>query len=378
MPRRGDRGIPQPIVGDQADPRGFPVLVATFCDAMGARGLAETTISNRRRMLGFLAEWLQDRGVTRPSDVTKPMLDRYQRWLYHYRKTDGDPLTFRSQHARLVAVRAFFKWAARQNLILYNPASELELPRVEKRLPKAVLTIGETEMVLAQPNLEHPGGLRDRAMLEMFYSTGMRRMELANLQLFDVDFDRRTVFVRQGKGRKDRMVPVGERALAWVNRYLIDVRPRWAPVPDDNWLFLTHDGTPFSPSRLTQMARNYIKASGVGKQGACHLFRHTMATLMLEGGADIRHIQAMLGHVRLETTEIYTQVSIRHLQQIHAACHPGASNELNRDDDTQAFLDQALHSNAVDDAAMSKEELLAVLKQEVDLKNRPDADGDRA
>jgi len=103
--------------------------------------------AGRRRMVGFLAEWLADRGVSRPSDVTKPMLDRYQRWLYHYRKADGDPLTFRSQHARLVAVRAFFKWAARQNLILYNPVSELELPRIEKRLPKAVLTIGETERV---------------------------------------------------------------------------------------------------------------------------------------------------------------------------------------------------------------------------------------
>ena len=370
MPRRGERSPPQPIPGDQADPRGFPILVEAFCDSMGARGLSETTISNRRRMLAFLAEWLQDRGVLRPADVTKSMLDRYQRWLYHYRKADGDPLTFRSQHARLVAVRAFFKWAARQNLILYNPASELELPRLEKRLPKAVLTAGEAEMVLAQPNLEHPGGLRDRAILEVFYSTGMRRMELAGLQLFDVDFDRHTIFVRQGKGKKDRMVPVGERALAWVNRYLIDVRPRWAAVPDDNWLFLTTDGTPFSASRLTQMTRNYIKASDVGKEGACHLFRHTMATLMLEGGADVRHIQAMLGHVRLETTEIYTQVSIRHLQQIHAACHPAANNSLHRDDQTQAFLDAAL-SDVADGEVMSREELLAALNQEIDLENRP-------
>jgi integrase/recombinase XerD len=180
MPRRAERSPPQPICGDPTDPRGFPVSVEAFCDAMGARGLSETTISNRRRMLGFLAEWLADRGVARPADVTKPMLDRYRRWLYHYRKADGDPLTFRSQHARLVAVRAFFKWATRQNLILYSPASELELPRLEKRLPKAVSTISEAEAVLAQPSLENPGGLRDRALLEVFYSTGMRRMELAN------------------------------------------------------------------------------------------------------------------------------------------------------------------------------------------------------
>ena len=154
----------------------------------------------------------------------------------------------------------------------------------------------------------------------------VRQLELAGLQLFDVDFDRRTVFVRQGKGRKDRMVPVGERALAWVNRYLIDVRPRWAVVPDDNWLFLTHDGTPFSASRLTQMTRNYIKASGVGKEGACHLFRHTMATLMLEGGADLRSLQTMLGHESLNTTQIYTHVTIQRLRQVHAQTHPGFSD----------------------------------------------------
>jgi len=371
MPRRGERRPPAPIAGDPDDPRGFPQLIVTFCDAMGAKGLATSTIDTRRRMLAMLAAWLADRGVTRPADVTKPMLDRYQRWLFHYRKPDGHPLTFRAQHGRLVAVRAFFKWAARQNLILYNPASELELPRIEKRLPAAVLTISEAEQVLGQPNLESPNGLRDRAMLETFYSTGMRRMELASLQLFDLDFERHTVFVRQGKGRKDRMIPIGDRALVWIRRYLIDVRPRWAAEPDEGWLFITFDGNQFSAPRLTQMARNYIKKSGVGKPGACHLFRHTMATLMLEGGADIRHIQAMLGHAKLDTTQIYTQVSIRHLQQIHAATHPAATNELRRDDATQQFLDDAVDISEVVD----EQELLAGLEQEIDLENRTRRDG---
>lgn len=389
MPRRGERRGPRVIPGDQADPLAFPQMVVEFCDHMGARGLSTATIEGRRAMVGFLSEWLQERGVTRPAEVTKPMLDRYQRWLYHYRKADGQPLTFRSQHARLVAVRAFFKWATKANRILYNPASELELPRIERRLPKHVLTVAEAETVLSMPDVTSPGGLRDRAILEVFYSTGMRRMEVGKLQLFDIDFDRHTIHVRQGKGRRDRTVPVGDRALVWVQAYLDDTRPRWAPDPDtDGWVFLTTDGTLFSPSRLTQMVRNYIRASGVGKDGACHLFRHTMATLMLEGGADIRHIQAMLGHVRLETTEIYTQVSIRHLLAIHQACHPGWHNQ--RGDETNTSRADALDDGEAgsrdrhptfngQQPAVSREELLAALDQEIEEENRPDAgspDGD--
>jgi integrase/recombinase XerD len=180
--------------------------------------------------------------------------------------------------------------------------------------------------VLAQPDLNDPLGVRDRAILEVFYSTGIRRSELANLAVTDIDRERATLLVRQGKGRKDRMIPVGARALAWTGRYLVEARPRLALGDDGGILFLTADGEPFSLDRLTQLASRHVKASGVPKAGACHLFRHTMATLMLEGGADIRYIQAMLGHARLDTTQIYAQVSVRALQAIHAATHPAAAN----------------------------------------------------
>ena len=221
-------------------------------------------------------------------------------------------------------MRAFFKWAARANHLLYNPASELELPKLEHRLPKAVLTASEADQVLNQPDTADPLGVRDRAILEVFYSTGMRRSELLGLGRYDLDVDRGTVMVRQGKGRKDRMIPIGERALAWIDRYVTEVRPELAVEPDDGTLFLTNEGTPFTPSRMTQLVRGYVVAADLGKSGACHLFRHTMATLMLEGGADVRFIQQMLGHAKLETTQIYTQVSIRKLKEIHTATHPGA------------------------------------------------------
>lgn len=320
-PRRGADAI----AGDRADLDGFPRLVAEFCTWMGVHGYSPATIDNRRTMLGYLVDWLAERGITRPVEVTRPQLESYQRWLFvSYRKADGTPLSFRSQSQRLLAVRAFFKWAARQRHLLHNPASELELPRAERRLPKPGLTAAEAEQVLAVPDVTTTSGLRDRAMLEVLYSTGIRRSELAHLAVSDVDPGRGTLLVRQGKGRKDRMVPIGTRALSWVARWLATARPKLAAEPDDGILFLTAEGTGLSPDRLTQLVRDHIRASGVGKDGSCHLFRHTCATLMLEGGADVRWIQAMLGHAELSTTAIYTQVSIRTLQAVHAATHPAA------------------------------------------------------
>ncbi|MFN8959650.1 MAG: site-specific tyrosine recombinase XerC [Hyphomonadaceae bacterium] len=274
------------------------------------------------KLLHFI-QWAHTRGLTRPSEITKPILERYQRHLFLHRKKDGNPLSARTQIAFTTPIRAWFKWLARANYILYNPASELELPRVEKRLPRHILNVKEVEAVLAIPDLATDLGIRDRAILEVLYSTGIRRMELINLKLHDVDAERGTVMVRQGKGKKDRMIPIGSRALDWIGKWRDDVRPSFASGADNGTLFLTTLGEAFAPNRLTQMVRETIDAANIGKRGSCHLFRHTMATLMLENGADIRFIQAMLGHAELSTTQIYTQVSVRKLKAVHTLTHPG-------------------------------------------------------
>jgi integrase/recombinase XerD len=355
---RGEYRTPAVIQGDRSDLAGFPRLIGEFCEDMAARGYSPRTVGNRRHMLLFLVSWLAERGITRPGEVTRPVLESYQRHLFHYRKSNGDPLSFRSQSQRLLAVRAFFKWAARQRHVLHNPASEIELPRAERRLPRPALTAAEAELVLAQPGLDDPAGVRDRAILEVLYSTGIRRAELAHLAVTDVDHERQTLLVRQGKGKKDRLIPAGQRALAWVRRYLADARPKLAVAgEDDGTLFLTSGGTPFGLDALTRLASGYVKASGVPKTGACHLFRHTMATLMLEGGADIRCIQAMLGHAELSTTQIYAQVSVRALQAIHAATHPAAANT------PRAARDDGGRGDA---RKVAVSELLAALDEEAD------------
>jgi integrase/recombinase XerD len=267
--------------------------------------------------------WCRRIRITAPTQVTRTSLESYQKYLFNYRKKDGQPLAVASQHSRLAPLKVWFKWLTCRKYISQDPAAELELPRVGYKLPN-VLNRDEAELVLSQPNVGELLGIRDRAMLEMLYSSGLRRMELLQLKLYDVDQKHGLVTVREGKGKRDRVVPIGDRALAWLDVYLNRLRPEIVKKPDAGIVFLTKNGAPFTQNYLSWMARQYVKSAGIGKGGACHIFRHTMATLMLEGGADIRYIQAMLGHVRLDTTQIYTHVSIRKLKQVHTATHPGA------------------------------------------------------
>jgi integrase/recombinase XerD len=344
-----------------SDPNGLAAWIHRYLTWMAVQNYSPRTVENRRRTLRAFVAWCAERDLSRPEEITKPILERYQRALFYQRKSDGKPLSFRSQHHHLVPLRQLFKWLARENAIPWNPASELELPRLEKRLPKHVLTAREAAVVLSQPNLGDPYGMRDRAILEVFYSTGMRRLELIGLAVTDLDAERGTIIVRQGKGKKDRMLPVGESAIEWTERYLHQVRPELVVPPDDGTLFLSREGGPLSPRTLTALVGHYVDQAQIGKHGACHLFRHTMATLMLENGADIRFIQQMLGHVNLTTTEIYTQVSIKRLQQIHALTHPTARKDVAPR--PRPHLDAGAELDAI---PATEDELLSSLAAEAD------------
>ncbi len=288
------------------------------------KNYAERTLENRTQHLLLFIDWAEARDVVRVHEVTKPILERYMRHLYHLRQKNGRPLAFVTQVGRMMPLRALFRWLAKQNVIVANPASDLDLPRRERRLPKVVLSALEVERVLAECDLAEPTGLRDRAMIEVLYSTAIRRAELVRLDLVDLDPDRGTLMIRQGKGKKDRVVPMGERALFWTERYLGEVRPSLLGSLEKNALFLTSFGERFNPYTVSALVRGYVLAARLGKDGSCHLFRHTAATLMLENGADVRFIQELLGHASLSTTQIYTQVSIWKLQEVHRATHPGA------------------------------------------------------
>jgi integrase/recombinase XerD len=298
-------------------------------------GYSPDTVHARRIVMRRFIAWCAERHLDDPRAITKPILERYQKSLFYYRKPNGEPLTLGSQLGCLAPLKTFFKWMARENHILYNPASELELPKQPKRLPRALLSVDDIEAILREAVPDNASGLRDRAMLELLYSTGLRRMEVTRLALYDIDLSRRLVLVREGKGCKDRVVPLGERAAAWLAKYLIEARPALLAANNEA-LFITDLGEPILPENLADKVKRYMHRAGIDKVGAVHLFRHACATHMLENGADIRYIQALLGHASVATTEIYTHVSIEKLQQIHAATHPARLTRTRRADDDSA------------------------------------------
>jgi integrase/recombinase XerD len=330
MLRPKHRSGTKPRAPTAADRNPLNAYAQSFLEWSAVHGLSAQTIETRSRALKRFIAWCDERDLVHPKDVTLPILERYQRYLYHYRKPNGAPLTFGSQQTILAPLKVFFRWAARERHLLYNPASELLLPRLPRRLPHHILSIADIEGILNQPDLGTPSGIRDRAMLETLYSSGIRRMELVHLSLYDVDTRGGSLTVRAGKGGGDRVVPLGARAAAWLDRYLEEVRPVLVTGHDEGVCFLTDFGEPFAKNRLGDLVKGYVEGAGLKVIGSCHLFRHAMATHMLDNGADIRYIQVILGHNDLDTTAIYTQVSIHKLKAVHANTHPARLHRLTR------------------------------------------------
>lgn len=308
--------------GLDRSPGTMAATVDAYTTYLSVLKLKARTFNGRRDTLRLFLVWCQERGLLHPEQITRSILESYQRHLHYYRKKNGKRLSVRTQRDRLGSLKQYFSWLCRQRLLEANPASELVLPRPVKRLPPEPLSVTEVAALISAPTVADPLGLRDRAILELFYTTGIRRSEMCRLHLSDLQRERGILSVRQGKGGKDRVVPVGARALHWLERYLEEVRPLLAIDVAQNALFITGYGGAFNPDVLGRKVIGYLRKAGIERTGACHLLRHSCATHMLEGGADIRYIQQLLGHSKLETTAIYTHVSITELRAVHARCHP--------------------------------------------------------
>ncbi len=326
-----------------------------YLRSLEVRNYSPATVRGRRKDLLYFMEWAADRATTRPEEVSVPVLERYQRYMFYRQDERGRRLTFRVQNARMIALRMYFRWLVRQRVIEMSPAELLELPRKEYRLPKPILTVAEVEAIMAACDIKYPIGLRDRAMMELLYSSGLRRFEVCNLKVWHVLTGERTVVVSQGKGKRDRVVPLGERAALWIQKYLDEARPQLAMEPDSGHLFLTIFRVALVPERVSDIVRAAARAAGIERSVSAHIFRHTMATMMLDGGADIRYVQAMLGHAQLSTTEIYTRVAIKKLREVHAMSHPHAQLATTAD---AATIDQQL------DDLIAKESLFSSLAAE--------------
>jgi integrase/recombinase XerD len=287
------------------------------------KGSTQQSLADMKRYLREFGNWAKLRGINDLSGVDADLLREYQGSIFEYRKRDGQPLAPASKLAKLVPLRSWLRWLTAQGAMA-NLAEVIELPAADQALPRRLLSVAEIERVMAVPAIATPFGLRARAILELLYATGIRRMELAQLELGDVDIGRGILRVRNGKGRKDRRIPIGPRAQLWLVKYLERGRPLLPGAARSLVLFPTRTGSRLNLTWLSTTVSTCVRRSGVEQPGSCHLFRHSMATLMLDGGADIRYIQAMLGHAQLSTTQIYTHVSMARLEQVYMATHPGA------------------------------------------------------
>jgi integrase/recombinase XerC len=232
---------------------------------------------------------------------------------------------------KLSAIRSFYRYLVREKIISANPIEMVSSPKLDKRLP-SFLTLEEVERLLNAPDLSTPQGQRDRALLELLYASGLRVSELVNLNLNQIDLDTNEIRV-WGKGSKERMVLMGEPAAEALRNYLKQGRPKLLAEKRGNALFLNRYGQRLPERRVQRILEQYAKKSDIGKRVHPHMLRHTFATHLLDGGADLRVVQELLGHARLSSTQIYTHVTKGQARKVYLAAHPLAKEKDDEPED---------------------------------------------
>jgi integrase/recombinase XerD len=278
------------------------------------KGLSKNTIEAYSHGLTRFLNHLRGKGVQEIRDIDK---FHVRGFLLALKKKN---LATKSIVRNLVAIRTFFRFLIEEGILETNPVEELESPKVAKTLPE-ILTLKEIEQILEQPNLQTPLGIRDRAMLEMLYATGMRVSELTHLPTHQVNLEGGYVLL-YGKGSKERIVPLGSEAMKWVTQYLKTAREILAKGKESPSLFINRSGKGISRQGVWKNLKDYGRRACLRKRITPHLLRHSFASHLLERGADLRSVQMMLGHVDISTTQIYTHVTGERLKKIHQRYHP--------------------------------------------------------
>jgi integrase/recombinase XerD len=263
---------------------------------------------------------LREKGVEDIREVTEEHIVSFFTSLKTRKSARGGLITTSTQSSFASAVKRFFRFLDRRSLILHNPAEHIRLPRA-RRLPRFVPTPKQVERLLELPPSESVLGMRDRAILETFYGTGVRMGECRAIDVDDVDLQKQTLFVRSGKGRKDRVLPIPRKTLRALDRYVRSGRPVLLHDPKQRALFLNRIGGRIGEIMLGRIVRDYGAAAGIPRLHA-HALRHACATHLLQGGADIAHVQKILGHSQITTTAEYVKVAIGDLKKVVEKKHP--------------------------------------------------------
>ncbi|MBU2511441.1 tyrosine-type recombinase/integrase [bacterium] len=307
---------------------GFPLVEETneYLNHLVNRGLRFNTVLNNFNSLKSFVRWCRGKNLSDLCGITLDQLHQYQDWFNWIpkgikeknRETVQQSSTIRKT---MLDIRQFFIWCETTHRIFENPANNWNLGKPKPQPLADSFTEIEVEKILSYPNLKTKAGFRNRTMLEILYSTGIRRQELTLLDLSDIDFTSGILNIRFGKGGKQRLVPIGERALEWIKVYLTDIRPE-LETASNKALFLNTQGNRLGSAMIRETITKAKRKHKIKKWGNTHLFRHTMATLMLKNGADIRIIQEILGHTKIDTTMMYTRLDISYLKNVHQNHHP--------------------------------------------------------
>jgi integrase/recombinase XerD len=280
------------------------------------RGLSKNTVNAYGRDLFQFSEFCRSHGVNSPAEISEEVLSSFMGALR------AEKMASTSISRKISAIRTFSKYLCREGELTINRAAQVDTPKLPKRLPK-ILPLDEVERLLAAPDLTTPAGIRDRAMLEVLYATGLRVSELVGLNLSDLNLQ--VGFLRcLGKGSKERIVPLGKFAVDYVSQYLARGRPTFVKSNSGGGLFLSNRGSKITRVGFWKLLKRYAALAGITRPLTPHTLRHSFATHLLERGADLRAIQEMLGHASLSTTQIYTHVTRERLRQVYKESHPRA------------------------------------------------------
>lgn len=297
-------------------------LKAKYREHLTILNYSPNTIKSHLFYLNRFIRFLRDMGIEEITAVAKDTVRDYQAHLFEEINFKGQPNTVRTQNNALKVVKSFFRLLLENDYIVNDPARDITYARTPNRLPRSILTPPEIKKLLKTPDTKTVLGYRDKTLLELLYSTGIRKEEVNSLLVQDVDYNEGIVRINAGKGSKDRVVPIGKIASRYIENYIKGVRPALIRDQRNDHLFLSLRGNKLSKNMVWQIVKGYAKKAKLKKNISPHTFRHTCATHMLRNKANIRHIQEMLGHASLNSTQVYTQVSITDLKAVHSKCHP--------------------------------------------------------
>jgi integrase/recombinase XerD len=301
-------------------------LIPVYIDHLRSCGRAAHTLKGIRSSLKNFVRFLEAENLTDLEDLTGQALEEYRSELCFCLTAKGTPLARSTQIQRLCNVKGFTAFLKAKDYLFQDPAESLTVPNQPQRLPKAILSAKEVAKLMAAPDMRTARGYRNRIILEVLYDTGVRRAEISGIKLADIDLA--GGFIRiTGKGDKQRVVPVSVRVCELIQNYLLFVRPALIDGDDHGYLVLNRWGQRLDPNGVWAAVRRCIQLAGIKKRVSTHSLRHSCATHMLKNGAPVRHIQEMLGHASINTTQIYTRVTINDLKQVHARYHPGQKED---------------------------------------------------